>query len=192
MKCYENERNPATEINKVANRWGQAKKDVEDAKYIEKLIFQDYVRTVRSFKTVWDYRIPMIKAAQSEIGKTKKKERENLSYIEDTIVEEFLRENDKIKVCEIIQGGREGYYWQIHFNFMDGKKVLDKEYVIQIPNRESINTGNFDYAQRGMFAMYERTHPCSIAMMYGEWTPEDIKEKMTAYLNRKEEKPNMW
>lgn len=187
MKCYDTKKDPATEINKVANRLKQAKRDTEDAKYIETLIFCDYVKTIKSFKTVWDYRIPMIKAAQSEIGKTKKKERENLSYIENTVVEEFLRENDKIKVCDIIQGGYEGYFWQIYFNFMDGKKVLDKEYMIQIPNRDLINTGNFDYAQRGMYAMYERTSPCSIAMMYGEWTPEGIKEKMTAYLNRKEE-----
>jgi len=174
------DKNPALRIIATRDRWVKAKHDLEDAKYIEHLIHCDYVRTVRNAKTVWDYRIPMIKAARPEIGKTKKKERENLSYIENTVKECFFKDNDRIniKIHDIISGGYEGYYYELFF------KVNKEEYAVQIPHREQLTIENMSYAYDGKFVFLHKTSDCSTSVEFMEYDEEEFAKKCKEYFDK--------
>lgn len=177
---YDFEKDPTLKIIATRDRWVKAKNDLEDAKYLERLIFCDYVRTVRNAKTVWDYRIPMIKAARDEIGKTKKKERENLSYIEHEVKNAFFKDNDniKIKIHNIITGGYEGYYYELFF------KVNKEEYAVQIPHRDQLTTENISYAYDGKFAFLHRTSECSTSVEFMEYSEEEFAKKCREYFEK--------
>lgn len=170
-------------IELIESRWNKAKQDLEEAKYLEKLIFRDYVQTIKSYKTIWDYRIPMIRQAQTEIDKKKKKERENISYIEYEIKETFFKDKDNfsIKIHSIISGGVEGYYWSLCFN------INEEEYIIQIPSREMLDINNIHSAHEGKFVFLKRTSSCSIAVLFDSWTEEEFAEKIKKYFETKEE-----
>ena len=176
----------AVNIELIESRWNKAKQDLEEAKYLERLIFRDYVQTIKSYKTIWDYRIPMIRQAQTEIDKKKKKERENISYIEYEIKETFFKDKDyfSIKIHSIISGGVEGYYWSLCFN------INEEEYIIQIPSREMLDINNIHSAHEGKFVFLKRTSSCSIAVLFDSWTEEEFAEKIKKYFETKEEDIN--
>ena len=173
-------KNPVLKIKVTKDRWTKAKNDLEDAKYLERLIFMDYVSTIRNTTTVWDYRIPMIKAAQSEVDKKKKKERENLSYIEHAIQNTFFKDEDRfdIKIHDIIQGGYEGYYWDLHFD------VNGEEYVISIPHREMLTSENIKYAHEGRFAFMHRTSECSWSIEFCDYEEEEFAKQCKEYFDK--------
>ena len=177
---YDFENNPGLKIKAIKDRWIKSKNDLEDAKYIERLIFRDFVNTIRNTKTVWDYRIPMIKAAQKETDKKKKKERENLSYIEHEIKNTFFKNEDRfdIKIHNIMSGGYEGYYWDLHFD------VKNEEYVISIPHRDMLTLDNIEYAHEGRFAFMHRTSECSWSIEFYGYTEEEFAEKCQEYFDK--------
>lgn len=188
MKCLFEDKVTKTEvISKALNRYTKAKKDTEEVKYIEKLIFEDVVRTIRGCDNVWNYRIPSIKSAIQETDKTKKKERANVSYIEHAIKEDFLNgiPDCDIKVFSIVTCGYEDYAYQLWFKFKQGKKLLPTEYLIEIPNRKALTTGNFDYA-RGTFAFGKRTSECSMEITYMAWEEEELAKQITEYFKENE------
>ena len=178
---------PTEAIEKIKARWEKAKKDLEEAQYIERLVFMDYVKTIKSQKTTWDYRIPMIKAARDEIDKTKKKERENISYIENMIIDDFLKFGDnKIKITGITQGGYEGCYWDLTFHFYNGKKLEEDEYIIEIPSRDNVHPSNIDWAG-GKFRFSKRTSDSCITVLFQSYEEEKLAEQIKEYfLNNKE------
>lgn len=174
---------PELKIMAIRDRWVKAKHDLEDAQYIEQLVFHDFVRSVQNSKTVWDYCIPMIKSARDEIGKKKKSERSNLSFIEGKVKDTFFKDNEniKIKIHKIIQGGYEGYYWDLYFNI--GKE----EYFISIPYREMIDSTNITYAHEGKFAFHHRTSECSSRLEFMDWSEEEFTKKCKEYFDGKKE-----
>ena len=98
----------------------KARDAVEEAKYIEKLIFSDYVRIIRAAPSSWDYCTDYIKKAKEQLSETKKKKREDLSFIEHKIKESFFNELDfDIEINDIIAGGikpklKDGKYYDSH------------------------------------------------------------------------------
>lgn len=174
------DKNPDLKIQATKDRWVKAKQDLEDAKYLEHLISMDFVRTIKSTLTAWDYRVPMIKLAQNETDKKKKKERENLSYIEHQIKEDFFKDEDRfnIKIHNIVSGGFEGYYWQLYFN------VNKEEYVISIPHRENLTVKNIEYAYEGKFAFLHRTSECSWLIEFTDYTEEGMAKKLKEYFDK--------
>lgn len=169
----------SSSIEPIKRRWLQAKASLEDAKYIEQLIFSDYIRTIRSFKTTWDYCIPMIELAVQEVDKKKKKERENISFIEHKIKETFFEDEKRfdIKINKIISGGYESYHWQMYF------VINNIEYAIQIPSREKLTTNNFIFAQEGKFAFIKRISPSCTCVQFTDWSEEGLAKKIKDYFS---------
>lgn len=168
-------KNPTIEIGLIESRWHQAKNAVKDAEYIEKLVFRDYVGTIRSFKSVWDYRVPMIKAAQEQIGEKYKKNRQDFEYIQSTIRETFLCNNKSFKITDIIRGGYEGYYWQF---YMTNNK---EEFVIQIPIREQLDTNNIQHAHYGKFVFMFRENGYILRVLFDCYDEEKLAEYLREY-----------
>lgn len=174
---------PELKITAIRDRWLKAKHDLEDAQYIEQLVFHDFVKFVQNSKTVWDYCIPMIKSARNEIGTKKKSERTNLSFIEGKVKDTFFKGNEdiKIKIHKITQGGYEGYNWFLYFN------VDKEEYCIVIPHREMIDSENIKYAHDGKFVFEHKTSECSSSIEFMDWSEEEFAKKCREYFEAEKE-----
>ena len=101
---------------------------VKQEEYMKDLLFADYVRKVRCHKSRYDYIENIFKEAQKQVDKKKKKEREQLSVIEQFVRDDFFNSNTNFKIVNIISGGYEGYYWNVEFEYC-GHKIC-----ISIPN----------------------------------------------------------
>jgi signal transduction histidine kinase len=140
------EENLVEEIEYVKSMYDTQALKVKQEEYVKNLMFADYVQRVKSNKSRYDYLGSVLKAAQEQIGKKKKKEREQLSTIESFMRDDFLNNDNSFKITKIIIGGYEGYYWSVEF---EGR---GQTFSITIPVMDNINTKNIQYAYDGMFA----------------------------------------
>lgn len=169
--------NPIIKIEATKDRWNKAKKDLEDAKYIEGLIYNDYIRSIKSYKTAWEYRIPTIKSALDELLITdKKKKRPNLDSLNTWIKEDFFPEiNVEIKVNKIISYGYESYSWQLNF------EVNGETLAICIPHKEKIYAENIEHASYGQFAFMRKTGESSWKVCETKYSEENLAECIKDY-----------
>ncbi len=167
------------EITTIKSRWNRAKEDLKDAQYLERLISLDYLKTIKSFRTIWDYRLASIEKAVSEVNNKKKKERENISYVEKSIKEDFFKDYPEldIKINNIITCGYEAYARQFCF------KIYSEEYILQIPNRKLITLENLCHTHEGKFVFLKKTSQCSTKVLFEDWTTDGLAKKIKEYLN---------
>lgn len=119
---------------------------VKKEKYLEDLLFADYVEKIKQNQSRYDYCEQQLKEAQNELKQKGKKP--HLRNFEKLLQEDFF--NDlPIKIKDIIYGGYERYYWNINFD------LNCKEYALQIPMVNNITTENVKYASYGQFVLYE-------------------------------------
>ena len=169
--------NPIIKIKATKDRWVKAKHDLEDAKYLEELIHADYIRTIKSYETAWDYRIPTIKSAIEELNITdRRKKRPHLGCLNAWIKKEFFPEVEvEINVNKITSYGYEGYTWQMDF------EIEGETYGICIPDKKKIYAENLDHAYHGQFAFMHKTSPSSISVEYTTYAEEDMANYIKKY-----------
>lgn len=134
------------EIEYVKGLYDAQAKKVKQEEYVKSLMFADYVRRVKNNKSRYDYIKDIFKAAQSQTDKKKKKEREQLTTIENFMRDDFLCNNRNFKITRIISGGYESYYYSVEF------EGYGQTFAIVIPVMDNINTKNIEHAYDGMFA----------------------------------------
>jgi hypothetical protein len=143
--------------------------------YMKDLLFADYVKKVRRHQSRYDYIEGVFKAARDQIGKKKKKEREQLSVLEDFIRDDFFSGNKDFKIVKIISGGYEGYYWNVELEGF-GQTV-----GIVIPNMNNINTKNFEHAYKGKFVFSVNNSGCAWHVQKMSYKIADISEFIREY-----------
>ena len=148
---------------------------VKQEEYMKDLLFADYVRKVKCHQSRYDYIEGVFKEAQNQIGKKKKKEREQLSILESFIREDFFSNNDRFKITKIISGGYEGYYWNVE---LEG---YGQTLYIIIPNMNNINTKNFEHAYRGMFGFGVKEDGYMWVLKEQGYKIEDVAEYIKSY-----------
>lgn len=174
------------------NRDEKAVKDIEYAKslcelqsynvkreqHIEKLLLEDYVRTIRSYTTRFDvFDSKTFRDAQSQKDNKLKKDREQFEIMKTLIVSDFLNGDKNFKLVNIIACGWEEYAWSFEF---DG---YDTKIYIQIPDKRKLNVGNIDYANQGMFCFYVATSEISRELIKASYKIEDIAQAVKEYFN---------
>ena len=148
---------------------------VKQEEYMKDLLFADYVRKVRNHKSRYDYIENVFKEAQKQVGKKKKKEREQLSVIEQFIRDDFFNDNENFKITKIISGGYESYYWNVE---LEG---YGQTLYIIIPNMNNINTTNFEHAYKGMFAFGVKEGNYMWVLKEQSYKIEDIAKYIKEY-----------
>lgn len=166
---------PIADIEYVKGLYDAQVNKVKQEEYMKDLLFADYVRKVKCHKSRYDYIENVFKEAQGQVGKKKKKEREQLSVIEQFVRDDFFNNNSNFKIVNIISGGYEGYYWNVEFEYCVHK------ICISIPNTNQITTKNIMYAHNGMFAfeIKESEHCWSVKKM--SYKIEDVAEFIKEY-----------
>jgi hypothetical protein len=180
------EKDPTLRIKTIKDRWVKAKHDLEDAKYIEDLIHKDFLRSIKSYQTTWDYRLPTIKSAVDELKITdKRKKRPNLGCLNNWIKKEFFPDfNIAINVNKITSYGYEGYHWQMDF------EINGETYSISVPEKSKIFAENLDHAYEGKFAFLHRTSESSISVEYTDYTEEGMAKFIKEYFESKGDNTN--
>ncbi len=174
MYDYNREEDLVAEIEYVKGLYDAQALKVKNEEYVKNLMFADYVRRVRSNKSRYDFMETVFKAAQSQIGKKKKKEREQLAILEEFIAEDFFSNYIFCKITRIISGGYEGYYWSVEF------EGFGETFNIVIPVMDKINTKNIGHAYDGMFA-FSVKESGSWWLKKKSYKIEDIAEYIKSY-----------
>ena len=163
------------EIEYVRGMYEVQAHKVKQEEYVKNLMFADYVKRVRSNRSRYDYIEGVFKEAQGQIGKKKKKEREQLSTIEEFVKKDFLSNCRLFKLTGLISGGYEGYYWNVEF------EGFGQTFYISIPMMDNINTKNIGSAHDGMFAFIVRESSCSTMVKKRSYKIEDIADYIREY-----------
>ena len=163
------------EIEYVRGMYEAQVHKVKQEEYVKNLMFADYVRRVKSNCSRYDYIEGVFKMAQDQIGKKKKKEREQLSTIEEFVKSDFLNNCNLFKLTGLISGGYEGYYWNVEF------EGFGQTFYISIPMMDNINTKNIGSAHDGMFAFIVRESSCSTMVKKRSYKIEDVAEYIREY-----------
>lgn len=172
--CDDSDKKALESIEYSKNLYNTQKKKVEQEKYIENLLFADYVDRVKANKSRYDY-IDIFPEAQKEVGKKLKKERTHLETIKSFMMEDFLSNDKSFKLTEIISGGWEGYYWSVHF------EGYGKAFYIEIPSMKNINVTNFEYANCGKFAFAVKEDDSWWNVLRTSYKIEDIARFIREY-----------
>lgn len=186
MFFEENAENQAiTRIQYAKQLLDEQEEVVKKEEYVKNLLKEDYVNTVRSFKTRYDY-VEIFKDAHHQIGKKLKKERPQLETLKSYIMEDFLNNDKAFKLTDIISCGYEGYAWHIEF------EGYGKKFYIAIPIKKKLYPENIVHANNGMFAFILRESDSYMKVLEQSYKIEDISNFIKEYFELKtgEERKN--
>lgn len=148
---------------------------VTKEKYIEKLLFEDYVSQVQRNTSRYDFMANIVDEAVKEVDKKLKKERKHLDMLTSWVSEDFCG-NRKIKIMDMLHGGWENYYWCIGF-------VLEgKTFYIHIPQVKNLTADNFAHAHYGKFSLAIKENEVLWNTLIQSYQIEDIAKFMDEYL----------
>ena len=169
------EEDPIAKIEYSKGLYNDQVHKVEKEEYIKNLLFADYVGKVKRHQSRYDFIENVIKEAQSQVGKKKKKEREQLSILENFIREDFFNGDNSFKITNIISGGYESYYYSVELEGY-GQTV-----IISIPMMSNINMQNFEHAYKGMFAFSVKESQYCQSIKKMSYKIEDVAEYIKEY-----------
>jgi hypothetical protein len=150
--------------------------NVKREQHIEKLLLEDYVRTIKSYVTRYDvFESKTFQEAQSQKNNKLKADRPQFEMMKTLIISDFLNGDKNFKLVNIISCGWEAYAWSFEF---DGYKT---KIYIEIPDKRKLNVENIDYANQGMFCFYVRTSEFSRELIKKSYKIEDIAEAVKEY-----------
>ena len=173
----DNDNTVVNNIEYIKGLYESQKTKVKYERYIEDLLLQDYVRTVRKNLSRYDY-INIFKDAQNELGERLKKNRKNLKTLKSFIVSDFLNNDTAFKITHIISCGWETYSWAIELEGY-GKTIR-----IDIPIMKNINTENIQHARHGKFAFSAKTGDNSWTLIHSSYEISDIAVAIKEYFTK--------
>ena len=169
------EEDPIAKIEYSKGLYNDQVHKVEKEEYIKNLLFADYVGKVKRHQSRYDFIENVIKEAQSQVGKKKKKEREQLAVLENFIREDFFNGDNSFKITNIISGGYESCYYSVELEGY-GQTV-----IISIPMMSNINVQNFEHAYKGMFAFSVKESQYCQSIKKMSYKIEDVAEYIKEY-----------
>lgn len=169
------EEDPIAKIEYSKGLYNDQVHKVEKEEYIKNLLFADYVGKVKRHQSRYDFIENVIKEAQSQVGKKKRKEREQLSVLENFIREDFFNGDNSFKITHINSGGYESYYYSVELEGY-GQTV-----IISIPMMSNINVQNFEHAYKGMFAFSVKESQYCQSIKKMSYKIEDVAEYIKEY-----------
>lgn len=155
---------------------------LEREECIKILLFEDYVKQIKSNISRYDYLEDVFRSAQEELRKKlnkelSKKDYKNLKCIETNVMGDFLNNDKNFKLTGIVSGGYEGYYWSLEF------EGYEKKFCIQIPVMKYITTKNIKYANHGKFVFSVEKSKSFWTTLKSSYKIKDIADFIKEYFN---------
>lgn len=175
------------DIENTVLKWKAQMRAVADAQYIESLIYADYIRKCKKYKTRYDYIQPTMEKAWHEWNNKKdaikgeKVDRTHCKVMQDLIREDFFNNDKKAKIVDVIAGGFENYY--IRF------EVIYNGYIfyIEIPMIDAINDKNIEYAHYGKISVAYAESKYIPRNLIQSYSIEEIRNVINKFLEENEE-----
>ena len=130
-----------------------------------------------------------IKPAQDYFYAPKDTDKRSKEYKDNKLMfkslEKYLEEEvfkKPIKIVNMCSGGYEGYYHQIVFTIPDS----DTKYTFTVPNTETINTKNFEFAFQGKLAFGYYKGECCHRIEITSYCVEDITNAFEEFINKED------
>lgn len=157
-------------------RYEKYKQELEDVKRVCELLYTDYVRNAKSYKSIYSVMAESMRKSRFQIHEKLKKDRPDFEQIKGMIEKDFFN-GDKIKIVNILSGGYESYYYQFDCKY--------KGYIFEIviPNTYEINTDNFDYAYRNQFVVRVAQSDSYSSVIKMSYSIEDIASAIKNYIS---------
>ena len=151
---------------------------VKNEKYIEDLLLQDYVRTIK--KNVSRYEFVDFNSAQKEINEKAKSKRKSIELLRSLMLCDFLNDDESFKITHIMSCGYENYAWAIEF---EGCGIT---FRIDIPIMKNLTTKNIGYASNGMFSFMVKDGESSWTVLKRSYKMKDIADFVKEYFKQGE------
>jgi hypothetical protein len=152
--------------------------NVKREQHIEKLLLEDYVRTIKSYVSRYDvFDSDVFQKVQNQRSEKLKKDRPQFEMMKSLIISDFLNDDKNWKLTNIMSCGMESYAWSFEF---EGYKT---KIYIEIPHKRKLTVENFEYANCGMFAFMVRTGESSREVIKTSYKIEDIAEAVKKYFS---------
>lgn len=152
--------------------------NVKREQHIEKLLLEDYVRTIKSYVSRYDvFDSDVFQKAQNQRSEKLKKDRPQFEMMKSLIISDFLNDDKNWKLTNIMSCGMESYAWSFEF---EGYKT---KIYIEIPHKRKLTVENFKYANCGMFAFVVRTGVSSREVIKTSYRMEEIAEAVKEYFS---------
>ena len=164
-------------IEGAKKMWENQKVKVEQEKYIEKLIFSDFVKSVQDLPTRYNFSEKFFADAQREIGRKLKKDRPNLDLLNGMIVCDFFNEDKAFKITGITICGIDTYGYDIVL------KGHGKEVCVFIPRYRNITEKNIEFAKDGKYAfgVMDKGKSWSRTILISDYDTEKIAQFIKEY-----------
>ena len=169
------EKDHVADIEYVKGMYAAQVHKVEQEKYIENLLFADFVKKVKKNISRYDLMENIFKEAQKQVDKKKKKEREQLLALEEFMQHDFFDSSSRFKITSIISGGFENYNWNVEF------EGFGETICISIPNMSNIGIDNIKHAYDGKFAFSVKESSCCWYIKKMSYKIEDVAEYIKEY-----------
>ena len=171
------EKNIIDQIKDVKEMYDQQVKIVEREEHIKKLLFEDFVRTVKKNKTRYSY-INIFKVAQDELKNKYKKDRKNIEVLNKFILEDFLNNDKNFKLKNIISCGLETYGWDIEY------EGYGKTFRIGIPVLDAIDSKNIKFANYGAFEFVIMISESHWSVLKRSYSIEELSKFIDEYFEK--------
>lgn len=172
----EKERNMYRDIDKAERRYKSQQIIVDDAKNILDLLYEDYIRQCKQYKTRYDLLNDVIKSAFREQHNKKKSEKEHFITLQSMMRKDFFDNDSRAKITDIARCGYEGYSYWVTIDY-NGVNIR-----IDLPILSVINTTNAEYAHYGKIACFIKENDCCFRALCISYKINDIVEAIKKYL----------
>lgn len=155
--------------------------EVKKAQHIEKLLLEDYVRTIKSCMTRYDLIDGIFLDAQKQMGNKLKKDRPQFETLKEFIMEDFFNNDKNFKIIRLMQCGYDGYAWCVEFEGYG--KILS----ITFPVRKKLTAKNIKSADYGKFNFSVKKDEFRWESIKHSYLIQDISEAIKDYFDLKVE-----
>ena len=173
---YEDNKEKIENIEYVKNLYDMQIYKVKKEQHIEKLLLEDYVKTIKNYTTRYDL-LDIFADAQKQIGNKLKKDRPQFEILKKLIMEDFLNNDKNCKLINIISEGYESYRWRIEF------EGYGESFCISIPVKKKLTTKNIQYARYGMFGFSVKKTETWLEVIMESYQIEDITQAIKNWFN---------
>lgn len=175
---YAEENNAIKNIEFVKSLYDAQVQKVRNEQYVQVLIFEDYVKTIKQNCSRYDCMGDnFFRNAQKELKEKVRGKSTSIGTLKSFMMDDFLGNDKNFKLVDMVACGYEDYAWGIYF---EGYK---KSFRIDIPIMKNLSVKNIESACYGKFRFVVKESSITWHELKASYKIEDIANAIKDYFN---------
>lgn len=175
---YAEENNVIKNIEFVKGLYDTQVQKVRNEQYVQALIFEDYVNTIKQNYSRYDcMKDTFFREAQKELKEKVRGKNTKIGTLKSFMMDDFLGNDKNFKLVDMVACGYEDYAWGIYF---EGYK---KSFRIDIPMMKNLSTKNIELACYGKFRFVVKESSITWHELKASYKIEDIAKAIKEYFD---------